>query len=143
MSMPKLNFYDTDAVKAFVLNILVENQELRAEVKVARDSRDYWLKKGNAAQAANDAAKAVLNALKKYLTTWLDAVGKDKVETVNAKISFRKSDQIQIDDESAPADFVKVVTETKPDKTAIKKAIKDGAEVPGATLIQNRNIQIK
>lgn len=26
--MPKLNFYETDAVKAFVLNILVENEEL-------------------------------------------------------------------------------------------------------------------
>lgn len=25
--MPKLNFYDTDAVKAFVLNILVENED--------------------------------------------------------------------------------------------------------------------
>lgn len=69
--MAKLNFYDTDAVKAFVLNILVENQELRAEVKAARDGRDFWLKKNDetvealsAAQAANDAAKAVLNALK-------------------------------------------------------------------------------
>lgn len=62
--MPKLNFYDTDAVKAFVLNILVENQELRAEVKAAHDGRDFWLKKGDATQAANDAAKAVLNALK-------------------------------------------------------------------------------
>ena len=30
--MPKLNFYDTDAVKAFVLNILVENEELRRDL---------------------------------------------------------------------------------------------------------------
>lgn len=29
--MPKLNFYETDAVKAFVLNILVENEELRQD----------------------------------------------------------------------------------------------------------------
>ncbi len=28
--MAKLNFYDTDAVKAFVLNILIENAELKA-----------------------------------------------------------------------------------------------------------------
>lgn len=25
--MPKLNFYDTDAVKTFLLNILIENTE--------------------------------------------------------------------------------------------------------------------
>ena len=30
--MPKLNFYETDAVKAFVLNILVENEELRQDL---------------------------------------------------------------------------------------------------------------
>lgn len=28
--MANLNFYDTDAVKAFVLNILIENAELKA-----------------------------------------------------------------------------------------------------------------
>lgn len=30
--MPKLNFYDTDAVKAFLLNTLVENKEVREDV---------------------------------------------------------------------------------------------------------------
>mgnify|MGYP006990223545 CR=1 FL=1 len=30
--MAKLNFYDTDAVKAFVLNILIENAELKSDL---------------------------------------------------------------------------------------------------------------
>ena len=36
--MPKLNFYDTDAVKTFLLNILIENKEARedADLNVAR-----------------------------------------------------------------------------------------------------------
>lgn len=119
-----------ESVACYIKNLAA----FSADLKTAEESM----------KARRQAADKKIDALKKYLTTWLDAVGKDKVETVNAKISFRKSDQVQIDDESAlPADFVKVVTETKPDKTAIKKAIKDGAEVPGATLIQNRNIQIK
>lgn len=33
--MPNLNFYDTDAVKAFLLNTLVENQEAREEAAEA------------------------------------------------------------------------------------------------------------
>ena len=32
---------------------------------------------------------------------------------------------------------------TKPDKTAIKKAIQAGQDVTGASLVENRNIQIK
>lgn len=41
--MPKLNFYDTDAVKAFVLNILVENEELRRDVDFyQRQSTSTW-----------------------------------------------------------------------------------------------------
>lgn len=41
--MPKLNFYDTDAVKAFVLNILVENEELRRDLDFyQRQSASTW-----------------------------------------------------------------------------------------------------
>ena len=41
--MPKLNFYDTDAVKAFVLNILVENEELRRDLDFyQRQTSSTW-----------------------------------------------------------------------------------------------------
>ena len=51
---------------------------------------------------------------------------------------------VSIDDEKAlPADFVVETVTTKPDKTAIKKAIQSGQEVSGASLVENRNLQIK
>ena len=82
--------------------------------------------------------------MKKYLSSCLAAVGKEKVETAKARISFRKSVQVQIDDEAAiPADYVTTTVTKKPDKTAIKKAIQAGANVTGASLVENRNIQIK
>lgn len=34
--MPKLNFYDTDAVKAFTLDVLVDNAELRRDLDFER-----------------------------------------------------------------------------------------------------------
>lgn len=40
--MAKLNFYDTDAVKAFVLNILVENTELKESLEFERRSSASW-----------------------------------------------------------------------------------------------------
>ena len=46
-----------------------------------------------------------VDSVKQYLSSCLATVGKDKVETAKARISFRKSIQVQIDDEAAlPAD---------------------------------------
>ena len=46
-------------------------------------------------------------------------------------------------EKALPADFVVETVTTKPDKTAIKKAIQSGQEVSGASLVENRNLQIK
>lgn len=98
----------------------------------------------DALAARRKTAEKRIENVKKYLTSCLDIVGRDKVETAKARISFRKSVQVQIDDEAAlPVDFVTQTVTTKPDKTAIKKAIQGGQEVAGASLIENRNIQIK
>ena len=42
--MPKLNFYDTDAVKAFLLNTLVENKEVREDVDFERRQSQTWFR---------------------------------------------------------------------------------------------------
>ena len=82
--------------------------------------------------------------MKKYLTSCMDAVGRDKIETAKVRVSFRKSVAVNIEDEQAlPADFIVETVSTKPDKTAIKKAIQAGQGITGASLIENRNIQIK
>ena len=82
--------------------------------------------------------------LKKYLTSCLDAVNRDKLETARAKVSFRKSVQVSIADEAkVPKKFMVKTVTSKPDKTEIKKAIQDGKKVAGASLVENRNIQIK
>ncbi len=94
--------------------------------------------------ARRKSAERRIDSMKKYLTSCLESVGKDKVETVRARISFRKSVQVQIEDEAAlPADYVTTTVTKSPDKTAIKKAIQGGQDVTGASLIEKRNIQIK
>lgn len=40
--MAKLNFYDTDAVKTFVLNILIENAELKIDLDNEKKCSDDW-----------------------------------------------------------------------------------------------------
>ena len=82
-------------------------------------------------------------SLKKYLSEYLAG---EKFSTEKVAISFRKSESVQINDIYAIAEFDSnylKYEEPKADKTAIKKALKEGVVVPGAELIQGNNIQIK
>lgn len=63
--MPNLNFYDTDAVKAFVLNILVENEELRSSLDFERRQSDTWFKDAQAQKKRAEAAEAKVADLEK------------------------------------------------------------------------------
>ena len=40
--MANLNFYDIDAVKAFVLNILIENAELKSDLDYEKKCSNDW-----------------------------------------------------------------------------------------------------
>ncbi len=60
------------------------------------------------------------------------------------EITFRKSTQVQVEDENQiPQQFLRVKVEREPDKTKIAAALKAGEEVSGCTLVQNKTIQIK
>lgn len=74
----------------------------------------------------------------------LQACGIERIDGVQAVISFRRSEQTIIDDESElPDEYTTTKITVTPDKTKIKNAIKAGQAVPGARLIEKRNIQIK
>lgn len=63
--MPKLNFYDTDAVKAFALNILVENDELRRDLDFYQKHAAAVFEDYKAQKARADAAEAKAAELEK------------------------------------------------------------------------------
>lgn len=68
----------------------------------------------------------------------------EKIETSIAKVSFRKSESVEVDNiELIPAEFIITKTTKQADKIAIKNAIKGGKEIPGATIKQNKSLQIK
>lgn len=85
-----------------------------------------------------------LNWTKRFLDEFLKSEGEMKFETARVKLSFRKSESVNIFEEMIlPNEYVIEKTEYIPDKTAIKKAIKDGKSVEGAELIVNMNLQVK
>ena len=83
-------------------------------------------------------------SLTKYLASCMDAVQKDKVSTARCALSFRKSKAVNIlDEDKLPSEYIKIVEKRSPDKTEIKKAILSGVVIPGAEVVENRNLQIK
>lgn len=85
-----------------------------------------------------------VGSLKRYLSTCMEYAGKTKLETPRCRISFRSSTAVQIDNtDDLPQEFVKVTQERKPDKTALKEAVKSGREIDGVALAMSWNIQIK
>ena len=123
--------------------------EIKAEIYAVH------IKNLDAMAAALDAEAKALADRKKRLTSRKDmmkehlalamaAVGKEKIETPRAALSFRKSTSVQIaDDTIIPDDLCTIKTERKPDKTAIGKLLKAGEIVPGCALKESSNLQVK
>lgn len=79
------------------------------------------------------------------IKAWLsEKIMGEVFETARNKISWRSSESVNIiDAELIPHDYCKVVQTLTPVKDDIRKAIKAGILVPGATLESKANIQIK
>lgn len=61
----------------------------------------------------------------------------------NHELSSRKSQSVEIDDEEVlDPQWLSFTTTSKPDKAAIKEALKAGKEIPGAQLISRRSWRI-
>lgn len=79
---------------------------------------------------------AISNAMQLY--------GIEKVDSSFLKLSFRKSESVEIVNEAQLApEYLTTKTTTTPNKVAIKSAIQSGVEVEGAIIVTNKNLQIK
>jgi hypothetical protein len=79
--------------------------------------------------------------LREYLLHNMEVSGITKIECPLFTASIRKgSESVEIENEdSLPDEFIKVEVVTKPDKNAIKAALKSGKDVNGAKLIRGAN----
>ena len=94
-----------------------------------------------------DRKKVMTNAkdrLKEYLRFNMEATGVSSIKSPLADITLAKpQDIVVVDDDSLiPSDYQRV--SVAPDKTLIKKALKDGYEVPGCSLGKGKSsVRIK
>lgn len=82
--------------------------------------------------------------MKTIVGSAMEEFGINKIKSETLQLSFRKSESVDVFDESLVDDrFKKVKTEISIDKTAIKNAIKNGEDVQGAKIVEKNNLQIK
>ena len=82
--------------------------------------------------------------IKSNIENAMDLFEADKIETPLIKISFRKSQSVEVTDVNELPNEFKVIklTETA-DKLKIKDALKSGIFIEGCSIKTNRNLQIK
>ena len=126
------------------------------ELKMAREDKiegiSLWIKnleaekeavkheKDNFADREKRLGKKI-DSLKGYLTYALDG---QKFSTPKVAVSFRKSESVLVKDEYlVPDNLCDFTMVRKPNKTAIKSALKSGEEIMGVELVEKHNVQIK
>lgn len=118
-------------------NVAMWIKNLNAEAKAIREEEKALAERR---QAAENKAKSLKNYLDQILSG-------EKFKTAKVAISYRKSDAVEIADEETfakTADATYLVAQpSKIDKKAIKEALKGGATIKGAELVERNNIQIK
>jgi len=88
--------------------------------------------------ARRKAAETQAENLKRYVKDCMAKAGKDKAGGLKVATLTKPRKVVQIDDESVlPAEYLQQVVTVKTDKKAIEEALKSGAEVPGAALVDS------
>lgn len=116
-----------EGIACWIKNLESDAAEIKAEETALADRRK--------------AKEAKADALKKYLQF---ALNDCPFESAKCKVTFRRSTQVNIIDESKiPAEYLKVVAQAQIDKKALGAALKLGELIEGVELKEKSNIQIK
>ncbi len=79
--------------------------------------------------------------LKDTLSASMSLTGHERVDTPLFKVSFRKSQAVEVDEAVLPEAY-KVAT-WKPDKKRLKEDLKNGLEIIGASLVERKKLSIR
>lgn len=95
-------------------------------------------------QQAKKTREKAIERLKANIEMAMNTFEVDKIETPLIKISFRKSESVEVEDvNNLPALYKVVKVSETADKLKIKDAIKSGILIDGCSIKTNRNLQIK
>lgn len=114
-------------------NLALYYKNLAAEAEALKNEK-------LALAARQSAAEKKAESIKKYLASSMNG---EKYKSEKVAISWRKSESVSVDENAFLPDDYMTFKEPVPNLTAIKKALKAGEKIDGATLTSSNNIQIK
>lgn len=129
----------------------ITQQELQAKaidygylIKSLEDSEEIFDREIKRLQERKKQITKTKEKLKENLTNAMQEFSIIKIKGKTIDVSFRKSEQVAIYDESIlPDEYKRTKISVEPDKAKIKNDIKDGIIVDGAKIIVKNNLQIK
>lgn len=141
---------NTDMETGEILNT-AQLDSLQMELDSKLEGIGCWIKNLEAEAAAYKAEKDAFAArqkaaenkaasLKKYMADFLRGC---PFETLRVKVSFRKSESLEVSESAViPEEYLRY-KDPEVDKTELKKAVKAGLVLDGVQLVQKQNISIK
>ena len=120
-------------------NVAVIMQSMAADIDIIKAEERRLAERRRTIEARRD-------WLKNYLQENLERMGLDKISTPLFQVSLAKNPPaVNITDEKAiPAAYLTIIPQaTVVDKKAIAAVLKEGKEVPGATLTVGRSVRIR
>lgn len=101
---------------------------------------DEEIKRLNALKTSRTKA---IDVLKDTVKNAMNLYGIEEIKTATLKLSFRKSESVELDPSLLDFKWMNQKITYAPDKAKIKEAIKKGEAVSGAWLSINQHLQIK
>lgn len=114
-------------------NIACWIKDLRAEAEALKNERE-------ALAYREKVAKNKIASLSGYLANQLEG---EKFKTPRVLVTYRKSETVEVHDINGVPDEFLIPQPAKLDKVGLKKALKQGAFIAGASIVEHQNIQIK
>ena len=118
---------------AKIENVALWIKDLKAEAEALKAEKQAFAERQKVAENK-------MESLKKWLAYALNG---EKFKSVRASVTFRTSDKVEVADIYKLDENFLRYKEPEADKDAIKKAIKAGQEVAGATLVPSTSVIIK
>ena len=114
-------------------NIVFLHLNASAEEKAYGEQEKKFAARKKAAKATKEWTRATL----------VRELNGKKMKEAEFTVSYRKSESVEITNESAVPDKFRIPQPDKIDKVALKAALKSGASIDGAQIVEKNNIQIK
>ena len=119
--------------EAKIENICLWIKNLKAQAEALKAEKESFAQRQKAAETK-------MESLKRYISTYLEGTA---FESAKVKVSFRKSEAVEIMEGAVIPDEYLRFKEPEVNKAELKAALKSGVHIAGVSIVENQNIQIK